>query len=117
LELYCRERSLTLHRMIIEAGHVFPALARTVHDRLTEWSLKELKTYLADQAGKGDLEIDDVDWAAHQFINLATHGILYLMTSPPIDETARQALAAEAVELFLGGAPAIQSKVVSQVHA
>lgn len=109
LELYCRERSLTLHRMIIEAGHMFPALARAVHDRLTEWSLAELKSYLADQAGKGVLEIGDVDWAAHQFVNLATHGILFLMTPPPAGEAARRALAAEAVELFLGGAPAMRT--------
>jgi len=109
LELYCRERSLTLHRMIVEAGHVFPALARSVHDRLTEWSLMELKAYLADQAGKGALEIEDIDWAAHQFVNLATHGILFLMTPPPADEAARRALAAEAVELFLGGAPAMRT--------
>ena len=108
LELYCRERSLTLHRMIIEAGHVFPALARAVHDRLTEWSLPELKAYLAGQAGEGALEIDDIDWAAHQFVNLATHGILFLMTPPP-DETARQALVDEAVALFLGGAPAMRT--------
>jgi TetR/AcrR family transcriptional repressor of mexJK operon len=109
LELFCRERSLTLHRMIIEAGHVFPALARTVHDRLTEWSLAPLKAYLADEAGKGTLEIDDIDWAAHQFVNLATHGILFLMTPPPAGEAARRALAAEAVELFLGGAPAMRT--------
>jgi AcrR family transcriptional regulator len=53
LELFCRERSLTLHRMIIEAGHAFPMLARAVHDRLTEWSLAPLKAYLAELAGKG----------------------------------------------------------------
>ena len=111
LELYCRERSLTLHRMIVEAGHIFPALARAVHDRLTEWSLAELKAYLADQAGKGTLEIDDADWAAHQFVNLATHGILFLMTPPPADEAAWGALAAEAVALFLGGAPAMRTQL------
>jgi TetR/AcrR family transcriptional repressor of mexJK operon len=109
LELYCRERSLTLHRMIIEAGHVFPSLARAVHARLTEWSLAELRAYLADQAGKGAIEVDDVDWVAHQFVNLATHGILFLMTPPPSGTAARQALAAEAVELFLGGAPAMRT--------
>jgi TetR/AcrR family transcriptional repressor of mexJK operon len=109
LDLYCRERSLTLHRMIIEAGHVFPVLARAVHDRLTEWSLVELKAYLADQAGRGALEIDDIEWAAHQFVNLATHGILFLMTPPLPDAAARRALAAEAVELFLGGAPSMRT--------
>ena len=108
LELFCRERSLTLHRMIIEAGHVFPALAQAVHDGLTEWSLGPLKAYLAKLAGKGVLEIDDIDWAAHQFVNLATHGILFLMTPPPADPAARQALAAEAVALFLGGAPTMR---------
>jgi AcrR family transcriptional regulator len=117
LELYCRERSLTLHRMIIEAGHVFPALARAVHDRLTEWSLAELKVYLTDQAGKGVFEIDDADWAAHQFVNLATHGMLFLMTPPPADEAGRQALAAEAVELFLGGAPAMRTQPPSPARA
>jgi len=108
LELFCRERSLTLHRMIIESGHVFPVLARTVHDRLTEWSLTPLKAYLAELAAKGAIEIGDIDWAAHQFVNLATHGILFLMTPPPADTAARQALAAEAVALFIGGAPAMQ---------
>ena len=114
LELYCRERSLTLHRMIIEAGHVFPALARAVHDRLTEWSLEELKAYLADQ---GAFEIDDIDWAAHQFVNLATHGMLFLVTPPPADEAGRQALATEAVELFLGGAPSMRSLPLAPARA
>lgn len=110
LELYCRDRSLALHRMIIEAGHVFPALARSVHDRLTGWSQAELTAYLAVQAGTGVLLIDEPGWAAHQFVNLATHGILFLMTSPPADAAARQALAAEAVELFLGGAASMETQ-------
>ena len=116
LELHCRERSLTLHRRVIEAGHVFPALARAVHDRLTEWSLAELKAYLADHAAKGGLAVDDVDWAAHQFVNLATHGMLFLVTPPP-GEALRQALAAEAVELFLGGAAAMRTEVSPLVRA
>jgi AcrR family transcriptional regulator len=109
LELFCRERSLTLHRMIIEAGHVFPDLAKAVHDRLTEWSLAPLKAYLTDLAAKDMLEIEDIDWAAHQFVNLATHGILFLMTPPPENAVTRQALATEAVELFLGGAAAMRA--------
>lgn len=107
LELFCRERSLALHRMIIEAGHVFPILARAVHDRLTEWSLGPLKAYLAGLADRGAIEIDDIDWAAHQLVNLATHGILFLMT-PPAGTAARKALAAEAIAVFLGGAPAMR---------
>jgi AcrR family transcriptional regulator len=109
LELFCRERSLTLHRMIIEAGHTFPVLARAVHDRLTEWSLVPLKAYLADMAAKDLLEIEDIDWTAHQLVNLATHGILFLMTPPPQDAETRRALAVEAVELFLGGGAAMRT--------
>jgi len=116
LTLHCRERNLTLHRRVIEAGHVFPALARAVHDRLTEWSLAELTAYLASEAGKGSLEIGDVDWAAHQFVNLATHGMLFLVTPPP-DAALRQALAAEAVELFLGGAPAMRTTLPASARA
>jgi hypothetical protein len=103
--------------MIIEAGHVFPDLARAVHDRLTEWSLAELKAYLIDKAGQGTLEIDDAEWAAHQFVNLATHGMLFLMTSPPADEAGRLALATETVELFLGGAPAMRTQPPSPARA
>ena len=114
LELFCRERSLILHRMIIEAGHVFPVLAQAVHDRLTEWSLGPLKAYLAELAGKGAIEIGDIDWAAHQLVNLATHGILFLMTPPPTDAAARRALAAEAIALFLRGAPAIRPPAPSR---
>jgi TetR/AcrR family transcriptional repressor of mexJK operon len=110
IDLFFRERSLTLHRMIIEAGHIFPDLARTVHDRLTEWSLVTLKPYLADLAARRVLEIDDIDWAAHQFVNLTTHGILFLVTPPPTDEAARRALATEAVDIFLGGAPLMRAR-------
>jgi TetR/AcrR family transcriptional repressor of mexJK operon len=109
-ELFFRERSLTLHRIIVEAAHIFPDLAQTVHDRLTEWSLATLKAYLAGLSDEGVLNIEDVDWAAHQFVNLATHGLLFLMTPPPPDEATRQALAAEAVELFLGGAPSMRTR-------
>ena len=108
LELFCRERSLTLHRTIIEAGNVFPGLARAVHDRLTLWSIAPLKVYLSRLAAQGEIEIEDVDWAAHQFVNLATHGMLFLMTPPPNDAQARQILARETVALFLGGASSMQ---------
>jgi AcrR family transcriptional regulator len=110
IDLFFRERSLTLHRMIIEAGHVFPELARAVHDHLTEWSLVTLKPYLADLAARRLLEIDDIDWAAHQFVNLTTHGILYLVTPPPADEKARSTLAQEAVDIFLGGASFMRAR-------
>lgn len=110
IDLFFRERSLTLHRMIIEAGHVFPNLARAVHDRLTEWSLVTLKPYLADLAARHVLEIADIDWAAHQFVNLTTHGILFLVTPPPADQAARSVLAQEAVDIFLGGAPLMRAR-------
>jgi TetR/AcrR family transcriptional repressor of mexJK operon len=110
INLFFRERSLTLHRMIIEAGHVFPDLARAVHDRLTEWSLVTLKPYLADLTARSLLEIEDIDWSAHQFVNLTTHGMLYLMTPPPADENARGALAQEAVDVFLGGASLMRAR-------
>jgi AcrR family transcriptional regulator len=110
IDLFFRDRSLTLHRMIIESAQAFPDLARTVHDRLTEWSLVTLKPYLADLAARRVLEIDDIDWAAHQFVNLTTHGILFLVTPPPADEVARRALAMEAVDIFLGGAPLMRAR-------
>jgi hypothetical protein len=110
IDLFFRERSLTLHRMIIEAGHVFPDLARAVHDRLTEWSLVTLKPYLADLAARRVLEIDNIDWAAHQFVNLITHGILFLVTPPPTDDAARRVLAMEAVDIFLGGASLMRAR-------
>lgn len=109
--LFFRDRSLTLHRTVIEAGHIFPDLARLVHDRLTEWSLSTLRPYLAKLTTDGAIEIADIDWAAHQFLNLATHGILFLMTPAPASDAKRRALAAEAVELFLGGAPLMQARV------
>jgi AcrR family transcriptional regulator len=111
IDLFFRDRSLTLHRMIIESAQVFPDLARAVHDRLTEWSLVTLKPYLADLVARHVLEIDDIDWAAHQFVNLTTHGILFLMTPPPTDETARRILAKEAVDVFLGGAPLMRARL------
>jgi len=47
-------------------------------------------------------------------VNLATHGILFLMTPPPTDAAARRALAAEAIALFLRGAPAIRPPAPSR---
>jgi TetR/AcrR family transcriptional repressor of mexJK operon len=111
IALFMRDKSLALHRMIIEAGHNFPELARTVHDRATEWSLDTLKPYLERLASDGVIAVDDLDWASHQFINLVTHGILYLMTPAPADLPGRRVLAAEAVALFLGGAASMRGRL------
>lgn len=109
IDLFFRERNLALHRMVIETAHIFPDLARLVHRCNTEWSLGELKAYLERLAADGRLTVDDAGWAARQFVNLATHGMLYLMTPAPPTEAARRALAAETVELFLGGAPLMRT--------
>lgn len=111
IDLFLRDKSLALHRTIIEAGHIFPELARIVHERVTEWSLDTLKPYLERLADQGIIFVADTDWASHQFISLVTHGILYLMTPAPVEEAKRRALAAEAVELFLGGASSMRATV------
>jgi TetR/AcrR family transcriptional repressor of mexJK operon len=111
IELFMRDKSLALHRMIIEAGQNFPELARVIHDRATEWSLDTLKPYLARLSAGGAIAVADPDWASHQFINLVTHGILYLMTPAPADAPGRRVLAAEAVELFLGGASSMRGRL------
>ncbi len=109
IDLFFREKSLTLHRMVIETAHTFPDLARLVHRCGTDWSHAELKAYLERLVEDGRIAVDDTAWAARQFTNLATHGILYLMTPAPSPEARRRALAAEAVELFLGGAPVMRT--------
>jgi TetR/AcrR family transcriptional repressor of mexJK operon len=111
IELFMRDKNLALHRMIIEAGHNFPELARTVHRRATEWSLDTLKPYLERLSASGGTAIADPDWTSHQFISLVTHGILYLMTPAPVDAAAGRVLAAEAVELFLGGVSSMRGRL------
>jgi AcrR family transcriptional regulator len=109
--LFLRDRNLALHRMVIETSHLFPDLARAVHARSTEWSLDTLKPYLDRMAANGTIDVVDTDWAARQFLNVATHGILYLMSPAPADEATRRALAEETVALFLGGAPAMTVQI------
>jgi len=103
LELFVRPHSIALHRMVIEAATAFPDLASLVHDSLTDWSRASLARYFAGLAGSGGWAIDDPDWAACQFLNLATHGNLYLIASPPPDAAAQRRNVSEAVRLFLGG--------------
>jgi AcrR family transcriptional regulator len=104
IALYLRERSIALHRMVVESAQTFPDLAQLVHDRLTLWSLQPLKAYLTALQARQALRIDDVDWAARQFLNLATHGILFLMTPAEVSDARRRTLAAETVQMFIGGA-------------
>jgi hypothetical protein len=108
IELFLRDRNLALHRMVIEASHTFPELARTVHRHNTDWSLDTLRPYLDRLVKDGVITAEDTGWAAHQCVNLATHGILYLMTPAPTDEAGRRALATETVQLFLGGVSAMR---------
>lgn len=111
LDLYLRDRSIALHRTVIEAGHQFPELAHLVRERLTDWSRDTLTAYLRGMAEGGAIEIADVDWAAHQFINLATHGIMFLMIPSPATDAERQALSEEAVALFLGGVSSMRGRL------
>jgi AcrR family transcriptional regulator len=111
MELFLRDRSIVLHRMVIDAGQNFPDLARLVHAQLTEWSLDSLKTYLAALTGRGLLPVADLDWAARQFLNLATHGVFFLVNPSGISLDQRRAMAAETVQLFLDGAGTMTGKL------
>jgi TetR/AcrR family transcriptional repressor of mexJK operon len=103
LQLFLRPRSIAVHRRIIEAAPSFPELARLVRDRLTEWNLVPLARYFGKLAASRGWAVEDAEWAGRQFLNLATHGNLFLIASPPPDAAAQRQNVAEAVRLFLGG--------------
>lgn len=58
---------IRIYRLAIAEATRFPALARTFYDSGPDLASRRLAQILAGAVAKGELEIDDLDLAAHQF--------------------------------------------------
>lgn len=66
-----------IYRLAVAEAQRFPELARTFYDSGPDLGTRRLAQVLSGAVARGDLQIDDVDLAAHQFDQLCKADIFY----------------------------------------
>lgn len=66
----CVSPFIRIYRLAIAEATRFPALARTFYDSGPDLASRRMTQLLAGAVAKGELKIDDLDLAAHQFSQL-----------------------------------------------
>ncbi|OLP61146.1 TetR family transcriptional regulator [Xaviernesmea oryzae] len=118
----CSESTICAMRSVLSVKERMPQLTKRFFSATPENVYTVLKSFLDRQVDAGRLEIDDVELAARQFIDLCTAGVFKrrlfgdLAVPPDEDEIAR--MVASAVRLFtVGYAPSAQGYEREQRHA
>jgi AcrR family transcriptional regulator len=96
-------RSIALHRTVISESKRAPALARQIYGTMRAPWTQPLAAWLAGEAARGVLPVDDPHWCAVQMLILATLGNRPFATHRSMDEAARKAAAERATAIFLHG--------------
>lgn len=93
-----------IYRLAIAEATRFPALARTFYDSGPDLASRRMTQLLAGAVARGELKIDDVDAAAHQFAQLCKADLFekclfQVKLSVTVEEIER--IANNAVDVFL----------------
>ena len=94
----------SMYRIAVAEAVRFPELGRAFYESGPDLGVRHLAEYLAYGCGRGELVIDDVDMAAHQFVELCRARLFYrvllgVQRSPTAEDIATIADAAVAVFL------------------
>lgn len=102
-EVLLSRECILLYRTVIAEAKSLPHVSRQVYSLTRDPLVEPLSNYLKICASHGLLRIDDAEWAAMQFMTLATGGNRYLVLNPSLDSSERQHTAKLAVSTFLHG--------------
>lgn len=94
---------IRLYRTVSAEAKTMQDVAMQVYDLTRVKLAQPIADYLRWCSAHGLLRIEDPDWAAAQFITLATGGNRYLVLDPHPEEADRAALAELAISTFLYG--------------
>ncbi|HEY1610014.1 MAG TPA: TetR/AcrR family transcriptional regulator [Paraburkholderia sp.] len=110
LDIGTREDMTELYRVLLVETRRFPALADGLYDqRGRPIGLEPLEDYLRSAVVDGQLELDDIELATDQFVQLvlgAARTAMLLGRAPRPGDDRRRAMAKQAVRIFLGGCAA-----------
>ncbi len=110
VDLIFSPQAQAMFRASLAEAHRFPDLGRAFYEAGPAKGARRLSQVLAGAVARGLLQIDDIDAAAFQFIELCKAEYFYKVqfgVIPDLDNSARQALADRTVTMFLRayGAP------------
>ena len=92
-----------LYRTVIGEARRAPDVARAVYERSRDPFVEAIAAWLKAAHRQGALRLDNPEWAAHQFLTLATGGNRALTSDAFVQNLDPGRLAASAVETFLYG--------------
>lgn len=100
-----RPQVIQAHRIVIGVCERLPEIGQQMYEAGARRVGGALKTYLKARIAEGELEIDDLDLAAQQFLELCQAGIvrprLFCAITTPVDEAEAERVSKGAVEMFL----------------
>jgi AcrR family transcriptional regulator len=99
----CSRGAVRLYRTVIGEARRAPDLAREVYLRTRTGIASPVADWLRAAAAAGAVRIDDPDWAAMQFVTLATGGNRHLTSDLVLEAEALDAQANAGLALFLHG--------------
>ncbi|MCW2307742.1 TetR/AcrR family transcriptional regulator [Rhodobium gokarnense] len=90
-------------RLVVSETRQFPDIGRVFHDSAMGKGSQRLAHFLAGAVARGILDIDDIDLAAQQFLELCKADLFYkhlLGVKTEISKAEREHVVAKAVEVF-----------------
>lgn len=97
------EPAQEIFRVVVAESHRFPDLGRAFYESGPGLGVARLAKYLNAVAARGDLAIDDVELAAHQFTELCRADLFYrrLLLGRAVNKLEIGKVAAASVKVFL----------------
>lgn len=106
LNFLLRPETLAIHRVVIAESAKFPELGRAFYAAGPAVNIERVGDFLRTRVASGDLEIDDPELAAMQFLELCKAGLLQKRQMQIIDTPSPERVdyvIEQAVRLFLRG--------------
>ncbi|MGE0769000.1 MAG: TetR/AcrR family transcriptional regulator [Hyphomicrobiaceae bacterium] len=100
-----RPHVIQAHRIVIGVCERMPDIGRQMYEAGPRRVSRALKTYLEKRIAAGELQIDDMELAAHQFLELCQASLvrprLYGTIDTPVDDAEADRVTTGAVDMFL----------------
>ena len=103
LDLILSDFAQNTFRLVVSETRQFPDIGRVFHDSTMGKGSQRLAHFLAGAVARDILDIDDIDLAAHQFLELCKADLFYkrlLGVKPEIGEAEKERVTGKAVEVF-----------------
>ncbi|WOK35355.1 TetR/AcrR family transcriptional regulator [Sphingomonas sp. C3-2] len=95
--------AIQLYRTVSAEAKAMPEVASAIYRRTRARFVQPVAQYLAWCSARNILSLDDPEWAADQFVTLASGGNRYLVLNPPPTDAEREDAARLAISIFLYG--------------